>query len=99
VISAQAWNDVLELTVKDNGGGLASSGHAASGSGVVLANTHLRLHQLYGTKASLEVTNESRGGVRARLWLPLRATIIGSDSGRACFATQRSNCGGTRCAS
>jgi len=71
MISAQAWNDVLELAVTDNGDGLADGPLGNTTGGVGLANTRLRLHQLYGDAASLEVTNAPRGGVRARLWLPL----------------------------
>jgi signal transduction histidine kinase len=72
VIAAQAWNGVLELAVTDNGAGLADGPPASTTGGVGLQNTRLRLHQLYGAAASLEVTNAPRGGVRARLWLPLR---------------------------
>ena len=78
IIAAQAWNNVLELTVTDNGGGLTSSRPPDSAGGVGLENARLRLHQLYGTAASLEVTSEPRGGVRARIWLPLHVARGGA---------------------
>ncbi len=51
--------------------------------GVGLANTKLRLSQLYGTAASLEVANAPRaaGGVTARIRVPF--ALMAEDWGGA----------------
>lgn len=72
VIAAHAREDALELTVTDNGHGLPQ-GRPGSLGGVGLANTRLRLSQLYGNAATLEVTDVPPEGVQARVVVPLRA--------------------------
>jgi LytS/YehU family sensor histidine kinase len=71
VIAAHARGEVLELTVTDNGHGLSQ---ASSGpmTGVGLANTRLRLAQLYGPTATLGVSDVPPDGVQARVVVPLR---------------------------
>ena len=71
VIAAQARDGGLELTVTDNGHGL-SQGRPESPTGVGLANTRLRLAQLYGNAARLDVTDVPPEGVQARVVVPLR---------------------------
>jgi two-component system LytT family sensor kinase len=71
VIAAHAREELLELTVTDNGRGLSQPG-GGSMTGVGLANTRLRLAQLYGPGATLEVTDVPPEGVQARVVVPLR---------------------------
>ena len=69
-ISASHTNGSLVICVVDDGPGLGAADLAA-GSGIGLANTRSRLHQLYGDAASLTVENGVRG-VIATLTLPYR---------------------------
>jgi LytS/YehU family sensor histidine kinase len=74
VIGAHVRGNTLELAVSDNGHGLPKS-RPLSLTGVGLANTRLRLSQLYGTSGTLEVTNMPTGGVMARIVVPLRIRV------------------------
>lgn len=64
----QDGQDMLELTVADNGVGFAGS---SSGSGIGLANIHERLASMYGKRASLVLKALPEGGVAATILLPL----------------------------
>lgn len=72
VVSARREGDVLELTVRDDGGGL--SGEPAPGHGI--ENTRERLRTLYGDAASLELTAAPEHGAIARLRLPYREVLL-----------------------
>jgi sensor histidine kinase YesM len=76
-ISACRVNGTLELTVQDDGPGLAPAipGHA---QGIGLANTRARLHELYGEAGRLSVENGEHGGVTATLVLPCRGIGAGA---------------------
>jgi len=65
-IGARRAAERLELTVTDNGPGLAG----ADGAGVGLANTRARLAALYGDEAALTLGPAPGGGVVARVALP-----------------------------
>ena len=67
-ISAIHVDQTLIIRVADDGPGLGA-GDLAGGTGIGLANTRSRLHQLYGDTASLKVENGERG-VIATLTLP-----------------------------
>ncbi|MFZ6676763.1 sensor histidine kinase [Undibacterium sp. Tian12W] len=62
--------DMLELTVADNGVGFSCS---SSGTGIGLANIHERLESTYGIRASLVLKARAEGGVAATILLPLEA--------------------------
>ncbi len=74
IISAQRLGATLQITVSDDGPGLASSEAFSSGRGIGLANTRTRLRQLYGDDASLTVGTQHGGGVVATLRLPYHST-------------------------
>lgn len=65
-ISSSRQNGTLQLEVRNNGPGLAST----KTDGIGLSNTRARLEQLYGEKHSLEVKDAEGGGVRATILLP-----------------------------
>jgi two-component system, LytTR family, sensor kinase len=63
--------DVLELEVRDNGGGLAAPANVLH-EGVGLRNTRSRLRQLYGDAHMFLLRNRTVGGVIVTLTIPLR---------------------------
>ncbi|HKR07877.1 MAG TPA: histidine kinase [Gemmatimonadaceae bacterium] len=67
-IASHRDGDMLEITVTDDGPGIAAGAADADGHG--LANTRERLHTLYGDRASLDVTASAAGGTVARLRIP-----------------------------
>src|SRR5215469_11799647 len=68
-IIAARVDGMLEVRVQDDGPGLPPGG-PATGRGIGLANTRLRLHQLYGDAARLAVENSSRGGAVVTMSVP-----------------------------
>ncbi|HEY1465168.1 MAG TPA: histidine kinase [Terriglobales bacterium] len=68
-ISATRHNELLEITVKDDGPGLTGK-KAMEGNGIGLANTRARLQQLYGDDAKLSIENGEQGGVVVTMVLP-----------------------------
>ena len=62
--------DHLELTIRDDGPGMAAS--ASNGSGVGLANTRARLEQLYGGEQQFECRNDPAGGFTVLVSVPWR---------------------------
>lgn len=69
-IGARRHGDLLELSVADDGVGLASGWDASHGVG--LANMRARLHRMYGDEARLALEARPEGGVRATVTLPFR---------------------------
>lgn len=67
VIGAQRDETALVLTVSDHGPGLPAAGIT---EGIGLGNTRARLNHLYGVAASLQLCNQSEGGLVVRLFLP-----------------------------
>jgi signal transduction histidine kinase len=69
VIGARRAGGRLELTVEDDGPGFRSFRQPV---GIGLANTRLRLAELYGDRASLTLANALDGGAIVTLTLPFR---------------------------
>jgi two-component sensor histidine kinase len=69
LVSARRAGDAVELTVADDGAGLAPQADRADGHG--LENTRERLRTLYGDRASLVVAAAEQGTI-ARLTVPYR---------------------------
>jgi two-component system, LytTR family, sensor kinase len=69
VISAERANGMLRLAVEDDGPGFRSFRQPV---GIGLANTRLRLAELYGERASLTTANALEGGAIVALTLPYR---------------------------
>ncbi len=67
VIHAMVGDNALRIEVGDTGVGLVGD----EGNGTGLANIRMRLATLFGTKGRLELEDNARGGVSARLELPI----------------------------
>lgn len=79
-IRARREQDVLTLTVQDDGPGLAN-GHADKcKEGVGLANTRARLQQLYGPAHRFELRNGAGRGLAVTVAIPFRE---GAENGSA----------------
>jgi two-component system, LytTR family, sensor kinase len=70
LIAAQRTDEMLELSVTDDGVGIDVGFVVPQGHG--LENTRERLRALYGERASLELTRRAEGGTIATLRLPYR---------------------------
>lgn len=68
-VAARREGDVLELTVEDDGPGIADDASQTAGHG--LENTRERLRTLYGDRASLDVRRKAQGTI-AVLRVPFR---------------------------
>lgn len=68
-IAAQRQSDMLWLTVRDNGKGMAANASA----GVGLSNTRSRLALLYGERQVFDLLPAPDGGLLARIGIPLSA--------------------------
>jgi LytS/YehU family sensor histidine kinase len=69
VIAAERKDGRLELSVEDDGPGFRSMRQPV---GIGLANTRLRLAELYGDRAALTMANALEGGAIVTLSLPYR---------------------------
>jgi two-component system LytT family sensor kinase len=58
----------LELTVRDNGGGMPAGGFTREGIGI--ANTRERLRELYGERHRYEMENRPGGGLAVKIVIP-----------------------------
>jgi sensor histidine kinase YesM len=72
-VTARRERDLLELSVTDDGPGIAADAVMAEGHGI--ANTRERLRALHGDRASLSVTQTENGGTIATLRLPYREMV------------------------
>ena len=70
-IRAARSDGKLELSVRDDGPGLAADSEAFK-QGIGLSNTRARLQQLYGGAQHLEISNAAEGGLVVRLTIPLQ---------------------------
>jgi LytS/YehU family sensor histidine kinase len=69
VIAARRVGEALELAVQDDGPGFR---HLRPLPGIGLANTRLRLAELYGDRASVTLANTLDGGAIVTLTVPFR---------------------------
>lgn len=76
-ITARRAGAFLELTVEDDGAGVAADLDMPAGRG--LANTRERLSSLHGGAASLAVEKTASGGTMAAMRLPYRAIVREDD--------------------
>ena len=77
-ISAAQDDADLHLEVRDNGPGFKEPSQSPS-SGIGLRITRERLETIYGQDQSVELLSLPDGGVAARVCIPLRAGVIGSE--------------------
>lgn len=76
VVTSRREGDLLELSVEDDGPGIAEDAVQAKGHG--LENTRERLRTLYGDRASLTVTRTAQGTI-ARLRIPYKELILDAE--------------------
>jgi len=69
-ITARVTDGTLHLTVADRGPGLTAAADGSIKDGIGLTNTRARLHELYGARGTLTVTNAPAGGCVATAILP-----------------------------
>ncbi|HUF69481.1 MAG TPA: sensor histidine kinase [Longimicrobiales bacterium] len=69
-VRACVTRDMLIITIKDDGPGIAN----AAGEGVGLGNTRARLKNLHGDAATLDIAGRNGRGTRVRIELPYRAS-------------------------
>jgi two-component sensor histidine kinase len=75
-IVAERRDGWLAIGVHDDGPGLGEA--EESGRGVGLANTRLRLSELYGSRAELRLSPSDRGGLEVSVRMPFRAAVPAS---------------------
>jgi two-component system LytT family sensor kinase len=74
-IRAALQNGFLELSVQDDGPGIADG--EINKDGIGLANTRSRLQQLYGDAHRLEIRNRAEGGLMVLMAIPFQKAISG----------------------
>ena len=72
-VNAQRQGDALQLTITDDGPGLAQAERAFPREGLGLSNTRQRLRELYGDGQHLSLATPSEGGLRVELIIPYKA--------------------------
>jgi two-component system LytT family sensor kinase len=78
-IQARVVGDTLEITVADDGPGIANlpaNGSLPSGNGVGLANISERLRVLYAERSLFTIRNRDGGGCEATIVLPYETTLV-----------------------
>jgi two-component system, LytTR family, sensor kinase len=75
-VRARRLDDVLELSVRDNGPGMPPGRLAVPGTGVGLANTRSRLERLYGAAQRLTFGEPLGGGLAVTVSIPFRADEV-----------------------
>lgn len=78
-VSATRVDGTLELRVQDDGPGLLPP-ELAQSRGIGLANTRLRLYQLYGEAARLSLENSAQGGAVATMVIPYHSAPGASET-------------------
>ncbi|HEY0319526.1 MAG TPA: histidine kinase [Pyrinomonadaceae bacterium] len=69
-IGARRTNGTLDIYVRDDGRGLVDGAQGAIKEGVGLSNTRARLSQLYGGRATFELSSAPEGGTLCSLAIP-----------------------------
>jgi LytS/YehU family sensor histidine kinase len=84
-IEIQAWceEEMLHLSVRDDGPGLAPDWDLERGAGVGLSNTRERLRRLYGDGQSFQIQSPVGAGVQVDLRFPLQRVDPGTRPARA----------------
>ncbi len=75
-ISASKKDEVLRLTVTDDGPGITEGSPHRDGAGLGIANTRERLAQLYGEDGALEMDGRLPSGTAVQLSLPFHTTPV-----------------------
>jgi two-component system, LytTR family, sensor kinase len=75
-IDAKRVHDKLRLTVRDSGKGFAAGVVSGTVQGLGLANTRLRLEQLYGPEHRLECINLPTGGAAVSIELTFHTSAL-----------------------
>jgi two-component sensor histidine kinase len=70
-VRAHRQNGRVELSVRDDGAGLAQSKNQSNG-GLGLSNTRARLEKLYGAQHSFEIVSPGAGGLEVKVSIPFR---------------------------
>lgn len=71
-VEATVDDGTLRVFVRDDGVGPPAPGSTEPGTGIELRNTRLRLTQMYGERASLELRRREPAGTEVAVTLPLR---------------------------
>jgi two-component system, LytTR family, sensor kinase len=71
-ISSAITDGHLRLSVYDNGAGLPDDWQMKGSTGIGLANTAARLHQLYDDNHQFDIRNRDTGGVEVVITMPMR---------------------------
>jgi two-component system, LytTR family, sensor kinase len=71
-VHAHRNHETLHLRVTDSGPGMTGTKSTASGTGVGLKNTRLRLQQLYGSEHRIELKNAGSSGFIVEIDIPFR---------------------------
>ena len=85
VVKAEIVHGKLAVTVADTGLGFGKA-PATSGTGVGLANIRERLQLLYGSKATITISENRPSGTVVTVTVPVRRTYAGADMTRAVIA-------------
>ena len=93
-IAARRLDGMLELTVSDNGPGLADDDLTPRREGVGLSNTRSRLAHLYGARQHFELTPAAGGGLEARLLIPCHTAAAEGTPGAGIPSQAEFNPGG-----
>ncbi len=75
-IRAARRGGMLDISIEDDGPGLAPAALRYDKKGIGISNSRLRLAYLYGGRASLELKNNPGKGVSAHLSLPFHETDV-----------------------
>jgi LytS/YehU family sensor histidine kinase len=70
LVTAERIDDILQITVVDDGAGIDPQAPTPAGHGI--DTTRERLRALYGAKASLQIARRAEGGTIATLRVPYR---------------------------
>jgi two-component sensor histidine kinase len=79
-IRAERKDELLLLTVRDNGVGATGATAGNGRAGIGLANTRARLQELYATRAELVMEPATEGGVSVSLRLPFHTEPVAAAS-------------------